>query len=238
MNQCLQQAHMHGLFQCEEPTVKFPDMLGMLANDTTLVQEHDWAHEYEERKQMWKTNVIHEQERHFTQHANEDYHNHNDMISYLPNLPTIQDTSVKEIRKTTSQVEHHNKQESIVNMQRILSKFTLNKMQTAVYKTIAEHSFAEKPDQLRMFVAGPGGTGKSWVIDALCDFFDTQKEGYHLRLTSYTGVASRNIRGMTLHSVLCLSKQKKRSSKAKMDLIAMWRNIDYLIVDEVSMIGC
>ena len=238
VNQCLQQAYMHGLFQCEETTVKFPDMLGMLANDMTLVQEHDWAHEYEKRKQTWKTNIICEQEQHFTKHADEGRHDHDNMISHLPNCPTIQDASVNEIQKKPNQIERHNKEESVVNMQSVLSKFTLNEMQTTVYKTIAEHSFAEKPKQLRMFVAGPGGTGKSWVIDALRDFFDSQKQGCRLRLASYTGVASRNIRGMTLHSALCLNKQKKRSSKAKMDLIAMWRNIDYLIIDEVSMIGC
>jgi len=123
-------------------------------------------------------------------------------------------------------------------MQKILSEFTLNELQTVVYKTIAEHSFAEMPHQLQMFVAGSGGTGKSWVIDALCEFFHIQKQDYCLRLASYTGVASRNIRGMTLHSVLCLNKLNKRSAKGRIDLIAMWRNVDYLIIDEVSMIGC
>ena len=123
-------------------------------------------------------------------------------------------------------------------MERVLSKFTLNKLQSVVYKTITEHSFAEKPKQLRMFVAGSGGTGKSWIIDALRDFFHLQKQDHRLRLAAYTGVASRNIHGMTLHSALCLNKINKRSNKGKSDLIAMWRNVDYLIIDEVSMIGC
>ena len=123
-------------------------------------------------------------------------------------------------------------------MERVLSKFTLNRLQSVVYKTITEHSFAEKPKQLRMFVAGSGGTGKSWIIDALRDFFHLQKQDHRLRLAAYTGVASRNIHGMTLHSALCLNKINKRSNKGKSDLIAMWRNVDYLIIDEVSMIGC
>ena len=60
-------------------------------------------------------------------------------------------------------------------MQKILSKFTLNELQTIMYRTIAEHSFAEMPHQLQMFVAGSGETSKSWVIDALREFFHVQK---------------------------------------------------------------
>ena len=55
----------------------------------------------------------------------------------------------------------------VINLQKTLSEFSLNELQTVMYKTIAEHSTSENAAQLRMFVAGAGGTGKSWVIDAL-----------------------------------------------------------------------
>ncbi|KAJ7729152.1 hypothetical protein B0H16DRAFT_1237284, partial [Mycena metata] len=57
---------------------------------------------------------------------------------------------------------------------------------------------------LRMHLGGPGGTGKSRVIDALQDFFVARGESRRFRLSSYTGVAARNISGMTLHSALML----------------------------------
>ncbi|KDQ54424.1 hypothetical protein JAAARDRAFT_90231, partial [Jaapia argillacea MUCL 33604] len=53
---------------------------------------------------------------------------------------------------------------------------------------------------LRMYLGGPGGTGKSRVINALKDFFVQRNQSRRLRLASYTGVAARNIGGMTLHS--------------------------------------
>jgi hypothetical protein len=54
------------------------------------------------------------------------------------------------------------------------------------------------------------------------------------------GVAVQNISGMTLHSCLMLNQQKARGNggKSKRDLVAMWQNFDYLLIDEVSMIGC
>ena len=45
---------------------------------------------------------------------------------------------------------------------------------------------------------------------------------------------------MTLHSVLCLNQRSKGGSQGRSwcDLIAMWEGVDYLFIDEVSMIGC
>ncbi|KAJ7194623.1 hypothetical protein C8J57DRAFT_951799, partial [Mycena rebaudengoi] len=85
----------------------------------------------------------------------------------------------------------------------------LNKEQAHAFRIIAEHSLQKKPDQLRMFLAGPGGTGKSRVIDALREFFELKGQSRRFRLAAFTGVAARNIRGMTLHAALCL---KQRSS--------------------------
>ena len=88
-----------------------------------------------------------------------------------------------------------------------------------------------------MFIAGSGGTDKTRVIDAIRQFFHAQNQDYRLRLASFTGVASNNIHGMTLHSALRLNNAGKKTDKRKIDLIAMWHNVDYLIIDKVSMIG-
>jgi hypothetical protein len=92
-----------------------------------------------------------------------------------------------------------------------------------------------------MYLGGQGGTGKSRVIDALRDFFVGIGQARRFRLSSFTGVAARNISGMTLHAALMLGEgifSSARSSKARKDLMAMWEGVDYLFIDEISMVGC
>ncbi|KAJ7177008.1 hypothetical protein C8R46DRAFT_832521, partial [Mycena filopes] len=81
----------------------------------------------------------------------------------------------------------------------------LNAEQARAFSIVAGHS--QLPDTakpLRMHLGGPGGTGKSRVIDALQDYFVSRGEARRFRLSSYTGVAARNISGMTLHSALMM----------------------------------
>jgi len=61
VNQCLQEAQYCGLFDHEESSVEFSDRLGMLTDTAVLEQEQDWIREYEQQKQIWKSNVIREQ---------------------------------------------------------------------------------------------------------------------------------------------------------------------------------
>ena len=104
---------------------------------------------------------------------------------------------------------------------------------------IAEHSLQLRLEPLRMYLGGPGGTGKSYVIKALQQFFDHHRQSRQLQLTSYTGMAACNISGMTLHSTLPMKQNHKSGpSKATRNLIAMSEGIDYLFIDKVSMTGC
>ncbi|KAJ3924232.1 MAG: hypothetical protein NXY57DRAFT_868957, partial [Lentinula lateritia] len=84
----------------------------------------------------------------------------------------------------------------------------LNTEQTRAFRIIASHSQLSKPEPLRMYIGGQGGTGKSLVIQALNKFFTEQGESRRFRLASFTGVAAKNISGMTLHSALCLSQNR------------------------------
>lgn len=126
----------------------------------------------------------------------------------------------------------------------ISSKWSLNTEQARAFSIVATHS-RQRPhnlEPLRMYVGGPGGTGKSRVIAALTDYFALNGESRRLRLASFTGIASKNINGTTLHTALALNQHQKKgksgNGKTKTDLIAMWLGVDYLLIDEVSMIGC
>ena len=90
-------------------------------------------------------------------------------------------------------------------MEALIQEFTLNEKQAHAFSMITEHSGTDKPMQLRMFLGGPGGTGKSQVINALQTFFQRKGEDRHFHLASYTGVAAHNIQGTTLHAVLGLN---------------------------------
>ncbi|KAJ7476626.1 hypothetical protein FB451DRAFT_965301, partial [Mycena latifolia] len=85
----------------------------------------------------------------------------------------------------------------------------LNVEQARAFRIVADHSVAGDKEALRMFLGGPGGTGKSAVIHALEDFFLRRGQTRRLRLSSYTGVAARNISGMTLHAALMMNPSKK-----------------------------
>ncbi|KAJ3832801.1 hypothetical protein F5878DRAFT_547631, partial [Lentinula raphanica] len=79
---------------------------------------------------------------------------------------------------------------------------SLNADQERAFRLIAQHTIQKQTTPLRMFIGGPGGTGKSYVIACVNEFFHVTKQTRRFRLCSYTGVAANNICGMTLHSAL------------------------------------
>jgi hypothetical protein len=130
---------------------------------------------------------------------------------------------------------------SIPSLNSVIEAHNLNTEQARASSTVAEHSQNEGPAKpLCMYLGGQGRIGKSRVIDALHDFFVDIEQSRRFRLSSYTGVAARNISGMTLHAALMLGDGifgSARSAKAKKDLMAMWEGVDCLFIDEISMVG-
>ncbi|KAJ3559970.1 hypothetical protein NM688_g18 [Phlebia brevispora] len=137
----------------------------------------------------------------------------------------------------------HSEFDAAAEIENVINEWTLNAEQAYAFRIIATH--ASRPrhevEQLRMFLNGPGGTGKSRVINALSDFFRRRGEERRFRLASYTGIAARNVGGITLHTSLSISSGPRTArigSKTHQDLTAMWEGVDYLFIDEVSMLGC
>ncbi|KAI0335958.1 hypothetical protein GY45DRAFT_1234888, partial [Cubamyces sp. BRFM 1775] len=85
----------------------------------------------------------------------------------------------------------------------------LNCEQRRAFMIVARHSLDNRPEPLRMFLGGVGGTGKSRVIKALTAYFAARNQSRRLRLASFTGVAARNINGTTLHAALGLDQRKR-----------------------------
>ncbi len=60
------------------------------------------------------------------------------------------------------------------------------------------------PEQLKMYLGGMGGTGKTQVIRALIDMFEQKKESHRFLVLAPTGTAAALLNGSTYHSALGL----------------------------------
>ncbi|CAF4002524.1 unnamed protein product [Adineta steineri] len=131
----------------------------------------------------------------------------------------------------------------------IAQRFTLNKNQKAAFMIVTGHldgmsktNETDKQDQLIMCVPGCGGTGKSQLIRAITAYFTETNRAHKLRKLAPTSVAAAEIEGMTIHSFLGDGRNRKTKSKVMnrpghMTLENAWRFVEYIILDEMSMVG-
>jgi len=103
-------------------------------------------------------------------------------------------------------------------------------------------------------MTGPGGTGKTHVINALCELMRRYNSSHKIRFLAPTGAAAVLIGGQTIHSGFGIkprSKSRKSDSdtnadnsvqytvseRKKAELRAEWKNVDFVLIDEVSMVS-
>ena len=90
---------------------------------------------------------------------------------------------------------------------------------------------------------GCGGTGKFQLIRAITSYFQLTKRGQMLRKLAPTSMATAEIDELTIHSFLGASRKTSRKNATEtfrpgdMKLENEWRNVKYLIIDEMSMVG-
>ena len=118
----------------------------------------------------------------------------------------------------------------------IIRKYSLNRKQKVAFETaisnVIKRERKEETQQMIGYVGGPGGTGKSQVIKAIVAFHKEIKVKHKLKLCAYTGTAAKHIGGSTTTTLF--SFNKANTSK----LERRFENVDTIILDEVSMIGC
>uniref|UniRef100_A0A0N5BCB0 ATP-dependent DNA helicase n=1 Tax=Strongyloides papillosus TaxID=174720 RepID=A0A0N5BCB0_STREA len=145
-------------------------------------------------------------------------------------------------------------------LHRAVSK--LNNQQYLIYEKLYDKSM-ERYESVkrgldfvptRILCDGPGGTGKSFLIDVLAasitatirnkmDTLEYKNQPFILKVCP-TGVASVNIKGRTIHSLFSLPVSKSRfkmklrplNTTAKSKLSEILRNVQLLIIDEISMV--
>ena len=118
--------------------------------------------------------------------------------------------------------------------------FSLRPEQDRAFKIIATHALKPQENQLKMYLGGMAGTGKSQVIKALKCFFLHKNEAHRLEITAPTGSAAALIDGSTYHSLLGFQEHDDgKSSPATLSKVkTRLRHCEYFLLDEVSMLSC
>ena len=119
---------------------------------------------------------------------------------------------------------------------------TLNQEQERAFRIVANHATQHNPEQLKMYIGGMAGTGKSQVIKALVHFFFLQKQQHRFVILGPTGTAAALNNGSTYHSFLGMQVGASHNQKAENIAIAQLKErlqgVDYIFLDEVSMLAC
>ena len=107
--------------------------------------------------------------------------------------------------------------------------------QLQTYQLVKQHMESNNSSPLRLIVSGTAGTGKSYLIHCLRLFLQRK-----VRVVAPTGVAAFNVDGHTLHSLLYLptkgdfkNLEGEHLNRIQQSLAGM----EYLIIDEMSMVG-
>ncbi|CAF2131081.1 unnamed protein product [Rotaria magnacalcarata] len=92
-------------------------------------------------------------------------------------------------------------------------------------------------------LGGAGGCGKSRVTEAICAFMSHHDRLHTLRSLASSSAAAVAINGLTIQSMLregrnrlCINTTLTQTEITSIE--TEWKNINYCLIDEISMVGC
>jgi Helitron helicase-like domain at N-terminus/PIF1-like helicase len=115
-------------------------------------------------------------------------------------------------------------------------QFTDNEEQARAFRIIGQH-VCHGQEQLLMYIAGIGGTGKSHIIRGVVRLFERLGRRGELLLSAPTGTAAQLIGGYTIHALIMLGTKSGKNRLDFKELRVLWKFVRYLIIDEVSMVS-
>jgi ATP-dependent DNA helicase PIF1 len=117
----------------------------------------------------------------------------------------------------------------------IIKKYKLNNLQFFVFEIFIKMN---STNQLLQYIGGATSIGKTQIIKAIKEYFLKTNNKDKLRITTYTTNAISLIGGTTIHSLLGLSIDKNTIINKSKTIPNSWSDIQFMIVDEISMVGC
>jgi hypothetical protein len=115
----------------------------------------------------------------------------------------------------------------------------LNTEQQRAFRIVANHAVGQEQEQLKMYLGGMGGTGKSQVIKALTYFFNKRNEAHRFVVLGPTGTSAALLGGSTYHSFLGVNMTEIKVTVGNMASVKnRLDGVEYIFIDEVSMMAC
>ncbi|KAF5366432.1 hypothetical protein D9758_009766 [Tetrapyrgos nigripes] len=163
-----------------------------------------------------------------------DQNSNNKFRNPFPEQVEILDKTVFEQR--TRQGHTQNLIDQIANE----FQFQDNAEQERAFRIIANHAVSPCPEQLKMYIGGMGGTGKSTVLRALRKFFAERKESHRMLVVAPTGNAAALLAGSTYHYMFGINSKSEgeNHSTSIPQICSRLEGVNYIFLDEVSMLSC
>ncbi|XP_073978327.1 uncharacterized protein [Rhodnius prolixus] len=132
------------------------------------------------------------------------------------------------------------------------NKFNLNEDQSRIFnkitQTLIDQSNNKCNSQIKLFVSGVGGTGKSYLLKALKvwinNTFPPKKDTVSVAITAPTGLAAYNVNGVTIYRLLSLPVEHQQTAEYNKLNVESCRAIRHvlkdmklLIIDEISLVS-
>ena len=120
----------------------------------------------------------------------------------------------------------------------IIQEFSLNEEQERAFRIIANHVALDEIEQLRMYIRGMGGTGKSQVLKSVMKFFERRNESHRFVVVAPTGNAASLLGGSTYHHMFGINDQQNLANSLLSVLKDRLVGVIHIFLDEVSMLSC
>ncbi|KAK0421658.1 hypothetical protein EV421DRAFT_1689273, partial [Armillaria borealis] len=133
----------------------------------------------------------------------------------------------------------HDKSEDVV-MSDVSSEYGLNTEQDRAFRIVTQHSVNPLAEQLRMYIGGMGGTGKTRVLNAINAYFTLQGESNRLIAVAPTGTSAALVKGSMYHFTFGINETQcgTISKKVLAEVKDRLAGVEYVFLDEVSMLSC